>query len=140
MPSTLTSAALRERLAAHDALLVLTGAGVSVASGLPVYRGASQSLYDDPDALRYAFAKTLHADPEGFWKRWARRRASLRATKPNPGHEALVRLARSRKRFLLATQNVDDLHRRAGNEGVVELHGNALREKCLDYACKAPAW
>jgi NAD-dependent deacetylase len=128
----------RARLSAAEAVLVLTGAGVSVASGIQVYRGAAGSRYDDPDALRYAFASTLHADPEGFWARFRRARAALRAARPNPAHEALVALEGRARRFLLATQNVDDLHRRAGTRALAELHGNAFRVRCL-AGCGAPA-
>ncbi|MCW8138325.1 MAG: NAD-dependent protein deacylase [Planctomycetota bacterium] len=131
---------LRARLAEARRVVVLTGAGVSVASGLPVYRGAAGSLYDDPAHLRDSFGSTLRRDPAGFWGRFVTRRALLRAASPNPGHSALAALERRVPDLLLATQNVDDLHRRAGSQRLVELHGNALVERCLDDACGAAPW
>ncbi len=127
----------RARLADSKGTLVLTGAGVSVASGIPVYRGAAGSRYDDPETLRYAFASTLRKDPAGFWERWAPRWEELRRAQPNAAHRALVAIEERSKRFLLATQNVDDLHRRAGTKALAELHGNAFRTRCLE-GCGAP--
>jgi NAD-dependent deacetylase len=121
--------------------LVLTGAGISVASGLPVYRGMQGSLYDNPDQLREAMASTLHKDPAGYWRRHAQRRAACASVKPNPGHRALVELERGIRnrdgecQFLLATQNIDNLHRRAGQREVVELHGNVFKLRCIDFRC-----
>jgi len=133
-------AELKERLLAAESVLALTGAGISVASGLPVYRGAAGSRYDDPETLRYAFASTLRADPAGFWQRFAQWRAELASSSPNAAHEALVAIERRAPRFLLATQNVDGLHRRAGTRNLVELHGDAFRERCLDADCPESAW
>lgn len=118
---------------------VLTGAGLSVASGLPVYRGQENSLYDDPDQLRDAMASTLHKDPETYWQRHAIRRHAMGQVKPNAAHHALVQLEvllQSLGRdFLLATQNVDNLHRRAGQRNIHELHGNCFWLRCIDYQC-----
>lgn len=140
MQQTIDIAALRARLRGARVVAV-TGAGVSVASGLPTYRGAEDSLYQDPERLRDCFASTLRRDPARFWARFIERRALLRRAAPNAGHLALAALERAAGgALLLATQNVDDLHRRAGSGGVVELHGNALLERCLDEACGAPAW
>lgn len=137
---TIDPSSLRERLRGAR-VLALTGAGVSVASGLPTYRGAEDSLYQDPERLRDWFASTLRRDPAGFWARFVERRAELRRAAPNAGHVALAALERAAGGdLLLATQNVDDLHRRAGSERVVELHGNALLERCLDETCGAPVW
>lgn len=119
--------------------VVLTGAGLSVASGLPVYRGQENSLYDDPDQLRDAMASTLHKDPEAYWQRHSIRRFAMSQVKPNPAHHALVQLEvllqDMGRDFLLATQNIDNLHRRAGQRSVQELHGNCFRLRCLDYQC-----
>lgn len=130
---------LRERIAAAQSLLVLTGAGVSVASGLPTYRGEQESLYADPERLRAAFGSTLRKDPEGFWGVWRAKRRMLRAARPNAGHAAIVVLEAVKPRFLLATQNVDGLHRAAGSREPVELHGNALTERCL-AECTRERW
>jgi len=107
-----------------------------VASGIPVYRGEDKSRYDDPDALRYAFASTLHKDPGGFWTRFRGWRAELRRARPNAGHVALATLEQRAQRFLLATQNVDDLHYRAGSVRIVKLHGDAFALRCRDASCR----
>ena len=119
---------------------MLTGAGVSVASGLPTYRGDRESLYADPERLRAGFGSTLRADPAAFWRVWRPKRRLLRAARPNPAHAAIAALERRTTRFLLATQNVDGLHRAAGSRDPVELHGDALTERCLDEACGAGRW
>ena len=85
MPETLTPRELKARLAGSTSILALTGAGISVASGLPVYRGAAGSLYDDPNALRYAFASTLHKDPAGFWAGFRKLRDEHEGRSPQPG-------------------------------------------------------
>lgn len=131
---------LAEHVRAAQRVLVLTGAGVSVASGLPTYRGDEQSRYADKRALQDAFGSTIRKDPAGFWDRFRQRRAELQAASPNAAHHALSELARCSPSFCLATQNVDGLHGRAGSVGVVELHGNAFRERCLDDACSTDPW
>ncbi len=139
MAEVVDASAVRARLALARRALVLTGAGVSVASGLPTYRGAEDSVYADPARLRDAFGSTLRRDPAAFWARFAPRRAALRAARPNAAHEALAALERGPAELLLATQNIDALHERAGSQRVVELHGNAAREACL-AGCGAAPW
>jgi NAD-dependent deacetylase len=128
------------RVRTASSVLVVTGAGVSVASGLPTYRGDEDSLYSDPQALASAFGNSLRRDPVAFWATWKPRRALFRVAEPNDAHKALARLERLSRRFFLATQNVDDLHRKAGSRSLAELHGNALAERCLDDTCPQPAW
>ena len=132
--------ALADRLRAAKRVLVLTGAGVSVASGLSTYRGDEHSVYEDEQALKDAFGSTIRKDPAGFWARFEKRRKRFRQAKPNAAHDALVVLGRRFSHFCLATQNVDNLHSRAGSKRVVELHGNGLRERCLDEACPQTPW
>lgn len=133
-------APLAEQVRGASRVLVLTGAGVSVASGLQTYRGSERSLYANPEALKAAFGSTIRKDPVGFWARFHPRRAQLQKAEPNPAHLALVELAPLVPRLCLATQNVDGLHQRAGSEEVIELHGNGLWERCLDGACSQPRW
>lgn len=139
MADHLTLEAAAKPLLTAKRCLVLTGAGLSVASGLPVYRGQENSLYDNPDQLRDSMASTLHKDPETYWQRHAVRRQGMGQVKPNAAHHALVQLEvllQSMGRdFLLATQNVDNLHRRAGQRALHELHGNCFYLRCIDYQC-----
>lgn len=125
---------VRQILVQARRLLVLTGAGISVASGLPVYRGAEGSVYDDPARLRNAMGRTLRENPEAVWRETAPRRAQMLAATPNAAHHALVALA-AKFDLLVATMNIDNLHRRAGSHEVAELHGNAFRLRCADDAC-----
>jgi NAD-dependent deacetylase len=114
---------------AAERIAVLTGAGISAESGVPVFRG--------PGGLWREFRPEDLATPEAFarqpeivweWYRW--RREKIAAAQPNPGHVSLARLARARAGVSLLTQNVDGLHERAGSDAPVELHGNLWRVRC----------
>ena len=132
----LSRSALPERLAAAEHVAVLTGAGISAESGVPTFR--------DPGGLWQRFRPEELANVEAFLRNpvlvqgwYAHRRRIVQETEPNAGHHALVALERRVPDFTLVTQNVDDLHRRAGSRRVVELHGNLTRSYCID--CAAPA-
>jgi NAD-dependent deacetylase len=118
------------RLGPDSALLVLTGAGVSAESGLPTYRG-SGGLWRSHAFQRLASPEGFHADPALVWRFYSERREAALAAQPNAGHRALVEVERRMgEHFLLVTQNVDGLHRRAGSERLVELHGRLLGTRC----------
>jgi len=124
------------RLGPDSALLVLTGAGVSAESGLPTYRG-SGGLWRSHAFQRLASPEGFHADPALVWRFYSERREAALAAQPNAGHRALVEVERRMgERFLLVTQNVDGLHRRAGSERVVEIHGRLLGTRCS--GCSRP--
>ena len=111
-------------------VLALTGAGVSAESGIPTFRG-SDGLWESHRIEEVASPDAFARDPILVWRFYAMRRDAARACRPNPGHEALAALERRLgDRFLLATQNVDGLHRAAGSERVVELHGNLYTSRC----------
>lgn len=127
---------LVDRLVHADHVAVLTGAGTSAESGIPTFR--------DPDGLWQQFdpqeLANIHAfldNPELVQGWYAHRRQLALESAPNPAHEALAELERLATRFTLITQNVDNLHQRAGSEKVVELHGNVTRNYCID--CERPA-
>ncbi len=107
---------------------VLTGAGISVDSGLPTFRGDG-GLWRGRDPMRLATPEAFAAEPGLVWEFYNERRRRAFAAEPNAGHRALVELARRRPTTLI-TQNVDRLHRRAGSEGVIELHGNLEDVRC----------
>lgn len=124
------------RLAAARQVAVLTGAGISAESGIPTFR--------DPDGLWQRFKPEELANVDAFLRNpvlvqgWYRhRRRVARETAPNPGHEALAALEALVPTCTLITQNVDDLHRRAGSRRLVELHGNIMRSYCLDCGAEA---
>jgi NAD-dependent deacetylase len=119
-------------------VVVLTGAGISAESGIPTFRGpegywriGSRNYRPMELATREAFDRM----PEEVWRWYLYRRAVCRAAAPNPAHQALVAAAqRLGERFLLVTQNVDGLHRRAGNDAarLYEIHGNIDLWRCAD--------
>ncbi len=112
-------------------VLVLTGAGVSAESGIPTFRGID-GLWENHAVEEVASPLGFHRDPALVWRFYSQRREGARSCRPNPGHEALAALERRLgDRFLLATQNVDGLHRKAGSERVVELHGQLFTSRCV---------
>lgn len=122
-----------ERLAFSGRTIVLTGAGVSKESGIPTFRdtdGIWQKYKPEELATREAFM----ANPTRVWKWYRDRALSVREKKPNPAHYALVELEALLPHFLLITQNIDNLHRRAGSKEIVELHGNIERFKCFEHS------
>lgn len=128
-------------LSEYRKIVALTGAGVSVASGLPTYRGPD-GIWDD-DVVKYAMAETWNEDPLGVWRQFARLRSGLLDAVPNAAHHALVdlqqRLSPSQELHLI-TQNVDGLHQAAGSEPVIELHGNLRRTRCSESNCESEAF
>ncbi|MDT8319867.1 MAG: NAD-dependent deacylase [Xanthomonadales bacterium] len=131
---------LRDLLNAHH-VLVLTGAGMSVESGIPTFREAQTGLWArfTPEDLATPEAFAKH--PERVWKWYEERRAQVRRAKPHAGHFALVQLENLVPGFSLVTQNVDGLHQAAGSQTVCELHGNILRSKCqVSHRPISAAW
>jgi NAD-dependent deacetylase len=117
-------------------VLVLTGAGVSAESGLPTFRDAG-GLWEHHRVEEIASPDGFRDDPRRVWRFYSQRRAGALRCGPNAGHRALASLeARLGDHFLLATQNVDGLHARAGSIRMVELHGNLFRTRCS--RCSAP--
>jgi NAD-dependent deacetylase len=127
-------------LQAYKRIVVLTGAGVSVASGLRTYRGPG-GLWKDEEVRRAAMAATLWTEPALTWQLFGARRMPARTAQPNAAHQALVRMEESMRadqQFLLITQNVDGLHQRAGSKKVLELHGNVTFTRCTNNSCELP--
>ena len=125
-------------LPAYKRIVVLTGAGVSVASGLRTYRGPD-GLWQDEEVRRAAMAETLREEPALSWQLFGARRMPVRTAQPNAAHQALVRMEESMRadqQFLLITQNVDGLHQRAGSKKVLELHGNVTFTRCMNESCE----
>jgi NAD-dependent deacetylase len=123
-------AALVAALRSARMIAVLTGAGVSAESGVPTFRDAQTGLWAKFDPRELATPEAFARNPKLVWDWYAERRAKVAAVQPNPAHYALAALEKHAPEFLLATQNVDGLHQRAGSANVVELHGNITRVKC----------
>lgn len=119
--------------------LILTGAGISVASGLPTFRGPG-GLWNRRNLLKYACAEILDEDPVGAWQAYEAMRLLVDAQKPNPAHHALHVWLQNRPQGKLFTQNVDGYHAAAGDQAL-EMHGNIHRLRCraCNYAKQSVA-
>jgi NAD-dependent deacetylase len=120
---------VRDWLAAAARVTVLTGAGISAESGVPTFRGKN-GLWQGFRATDLATPEAFARDPKLVWRFYNWRRELLAPLNPNPAHEALVRLEGKVPQFNLLTQNIDDLHRKAGSRNIVELHGNIWLVRC----------
>ena len=119
-----------------DRLFVFTGAGVSAESGLATFRG-SGGLWNGYRVEEVATPEAWHADPALVWRFYSMRRRDALAAQPNAAHLALARIEQKLgKHFYLCTQNVDDLHERAGSHRVHHMHGSLFRSRCV--RCKLP--
>jgi NAD-dependent deacetylase len=112
-------------------IVILTGAGISAESGVATFRGVD-GLWEGHRIEEVASPQGFRMDPYLVHEFYNRRRAQLLTVKPNPAHTALARLQREWQhgKVLLVTQNVDDLHERAGSQNVIHMHGELLRVKC----------
>jgi NAD-dependent deacetylase len=123
-------------LTAHDRLFVLTGAGISAESGLATFRG-SGGLWNGYRVEEVATPEAWHTDPELVWSFYSMRRRDVLAAQPNAAHVALAEIERKLgDRFYLCTQNVDDLHERAGSHRVHHMHGALFQSRCVH--CNVP--
>lgn len=111
--------------------MVLTGAGVSVPSGIPDFRTPETGLWANVDPMEVAHIDVFERDPERFWSYYRPRFQSLGGKEPNRAHEALAELERRGLIEGVITQNVDRLHRAAGSREVVEVHGSIETSSCL---------
>ncbi len=129
-PATEIPKSLVETLRSAYSVAVLTGSGISAESGVPTFRDAQTGLWARYDPMELATPEAFTRDPRLVWEWYAWRRKLVEGATPNPGHEALAELERRVPEFALMTQNVDGLHRRAGSQRVIELHGNIMLSKC----------
>jgi NAD-dependent deacetylase len=127
---------LTRRLSEAEHVTVLTGAGISAESGVPTFRDEG-GLWQQFKPEELANVNAFLQNPRLVQGWYAHRKAVINETRPNPGHYALVDLENLIPDFTLVTQNVDNLHRRAGSRNVVELHGNIMRSYCI--RCKKEA-
>jgi len=124
-------------ISAADSLFVLTGAGISAESGLPTFR-ASDGLWAGHRVEDVCTPEALEQNPALVWQFYSERRAQGQKADPNPAHIALANLERQLgDRFFLYTQNVDDLHERAGSTRLVHMHGELAKSRC-EQECGHP--
>ena len=112
--------------------VALTGAGISVPSGIPDFRTPGEGLWEKVDPMEVAHIDAFRREPDRFWHFYANRFASLVEKQPNRAHEVLAELERRELVRGVITQNIDRLHRRAGSSNVIEVHGSIEWSVCLE--------
>jgi NAD-dependent deacetylase len=125
------------KIAQYNNIVILTGAGISVASGLQTYRGLG-GLWNEHDINDYGHIDRLKDDPSKIWTLFGPLRQSISHAKPNAAHRALSELEntlQSDQKLHLITQNVDGLHTAAGSKNVIEFHGNISKTRCTNSEC-----
>jgi NAD-dependent deacetylase len=137
-----SSRALTDAIVAERGLmLVLTGAGISLASGIPTFRGTDDGAVWARDVTEQATHRYFMRDPVGSWQRYRQRFLTTLRAKPNAAHFALADLERWHRdrggSFLLVTQNIDTLHEQAGSVEFAKVHGSANRARCSSSQCRS---
>jgi NAD-dependent deacetylase len=129
---------LAELIREADTVVALTGAGISVPSGIPDFRSPGSGLWENVDPMEVAHIDAWRADPERFWHFYGSRFQALRDKQPNGAHLALVELEQRGKLAAVITQNIDRLHARAGTTELIEVHGTIDHSSCLDCLAQYP--
>lgn len=120
-------------------IVILTGAGISAESGMGTFRDKG-GLWENPDLMKLATPEGFAADPAAVHAWYNMRRAKVRSCQPNAAHVALAALQMDpRAEVTLVTQNVDDLHERAGSREVIHMHGTHLVARCVECEARWPA-
>lgn len=133
-PLELASAA--KKICHAQRIAVLTGAGISAESGIPTFRDSLTGLWEKFDPQELATSEAYCRNPSLVWGWYEWRRMKVLQNSPNPGHLALAQLAAQVPQLTLITQNVDDLHERAGSPEVLHLHGSLHHPRCFE--CNHP--
>jgi NAD-dependent deacetylase len=132
---------LAEALQAGGPTVVLTGAGISLASGIPTFRGTDAGAVWASTVMARATLEHFRRDPADSWSWYRERHARVLAAQPNAAHRALVDLERWHASrgvdFQVITQNIDLLHETAGAQALVKVHGSIDRARCVDASCPA---
>jgi NAD-dependent deacetylase len=119
-------------------VVALTGAGISVPSGIPDFRTPGEGLWEEVDPMKVAHIDAFRTDPVSFWQFYGERFATLGSKRPNDAHRALVAMEKRRLLDAVITQNIDMLHRKAGTRELVEVHGSIARSSCPDCGGNVP--
>jgi NAD-dependent deacetylase len=130
------AARVAELLERSERAVVLTGAGVSVPSGIPDFRTPGKGIWEKVDPMKVAHIDAFRSDPDRFWHFYGNRFATLDDKQPNAAHEAIAELERRGLIRGVITQNIDRLHRRAGSDNVIEVHGSIEWSVCLECGAR----
>jgi NAD-dependent deacetylase len=120
-----------EALRRAQRVVVFTGAGISAESGVPTFRGALTGLWERYDPQELATPHAFHRDPDLVWGWYEWRRSAVVRSQPNAGHAAVAAIEARLPGTVVVTQNVDDLHERAGSAGPIRLHGSLFAPRCI---------
>ncbi|OPK07422.1 NAD-dependent deacylase [Pseudomonas sp. VI4.1] len=126
------TSSLAERLRKAQHVVVFTGAGASAESGIPTFRDALTGLWERFDPAQLATPEAFRADPSLCWGWYEWRRNRVIQAQPNGAHRAIAELSKHVPKLTMITQNVDDLHERAGSQDVIHLHGSLHSPRCID--------
>jgi NAD-dependent deacetylase len=129
---------LAELVRGARSVVALTGAGISVPSGIPDFRSPGTGLWANVDPMAVAHIDVWRADPERFWSFYGQRFHILEGKEPNAAHGALVALERAGRLRAVITQNIDRLHRKAGTGDLIEVHGSIATSSCLACGARYP--
>lgn len=129
---------LAELIRSARSVVALTGAGISVPSGIPDFRTPRTGLWENVDPMEVAHIDAFHRDPVRFWRFYGERFAMLRDKRPNGAHLALAELEAQGMLDGVVTQNIDTLHSAAGSRQVVEVHGSTATCSCLSCPGAVP--
>lgn len=131
MAEKLDTGPLIEVLQDANRVAILTGAGISAESGIPTFRG-EEGLWKKYRPEELATPAAFSQDPKFVWEWYDWRRGIFAQKEPNPGHEVIARWEETFPTFSLITQNIDDLHQKAGSKNIWELHGNIWKVRCTE--------
>ena len=119
-------------------MVALTGAGISVPSGIPDFRSPGTGLWENVDPMEVAHIDAFRRDPERFWHFYGQRFQTLEDKLPNGAHAALAELERAGLLDAVITQNIDRLHAKAGTRDLIEVHGTIAHASCLPCGARYP--
>ena len=129
---------LAELIGEADSVVALTGAGISVPSGIPDFRTPGTGLWENVDPMKVAHIDAFLSDPVEFWRFYGQRFQTLEDKQPNGAHAALAKLEQAGMLDAVITQNIDRLHAKAGTRELIEVHGTIDHSSCLSCGARYP--
>jgi NAD-dependent deacetylase len=129
---------LAELIGESDSVVALTGAGISVPSGIPDIRTPGTGLWENVDPMKVAHIDAFLSDPVEFWRFYGQRFQTLEDKRPNGAHAALAKLEQAGLLDAVITQNIDRLHAKAGTRELIEVHGTIDHSSCLSCGARYP--
>lgn len=127
------------RISNYEHIVILTGAGISKASGIPTFRGEG-GLWNDEETKHLLVIDEFYKRPDVIWNFLGSIKEKVLNASPNIVHNVLSEIEKTAKKFTLITQNIDGLHQKAGSKNVIELHGSLLRTRCSNGECNLPVF